>query len=45
MSRKGWPILALKNTDLTLEDVFLRLTTEQGPTHRLKRSKRGGEQS
>ena len=25
-SRGGWPILALKNNDLTLEDVFLRLT-------------------
>ncbi|CAB1239085.1 ABC transporter [Ruminococcaceae bacterium BL-6] len=25
-SRSGWPILALKNNDLTLEDVFLRLT-------------------
>ncbi len=27
MARKGWPILALKNNDLTLEDVFLRLTS------------------
>lgn len=26
-ARKGWPILALKNNDLTLEDVFLRLTS------------------
>lgn len=26
MARKGWPILALKNTDLTLEDLFLQLT-------------------
>jgi ABC-2 type transport system ATP-binding protein len=25
-SRSGWPILGLKNNDLTLEDVFLRLT-------------------
>lgn len=25
--REGWPLLALKNTDLTLEDVFLRLTS------------------
>ena len=27
LSRKGWPLLALRNTDLTLEDVFLRLTS------------------
>lgn len=27
MARKGWPILALKNNDLTLEEVFLRLTS------------------
>lgn len=27
-SRKGMPILALRNTDLSLEDVFLRLTSE-----------------
>ncbi len=27
LSRKGWPMLALKNTDLTLEDLFLQLTS------------------
>lgn len=27
LSRKGWPLLALKNTDLTLEDLFLQLTS------------------
>lgn len=26
-SRKGWPILSLKTNDLTLEEVFLRLTS------------------
>lgn len=26
MARKGWPMLALKNSDLTLEDLFLQLT-------------------
>lgn len=26
MTRGGWPIVAMRNTDLTLEDVFLRLT-------------------
>lgn len=27
LTRKGWPLLALKTTDLTLEDLFLRLTS------------------
>ena len=27
MTRNGWPLLAMRNTDLTLEDVFLRLTS------------------
>jgi len=27
LAEKGWPMLALKNTDLTLEDLFLRLTS------------------
>ena len=27
LTRKGWPKLALKNTDLTLEEVFLQLTS------------------
>ena len=27
LARKGWPMLALKNTDLTLEDLFLQLTS------------------
>lgn len=27
LTRKGWPLLALKNTDLTLEEVFLQLTS------------------
>lgn len=27
MARKGWPMLALKNSDLTLEDLFLQLTS------------------
>lgn len=31
LSRKGWPMLALKNTDLTLEDLFLQLTSSDTP--------------
>ena len=27
MARKGWPMVALRNTDLTLEDLFLQLTS------------------
>ena len=27
-AQKHWPILSMKNTDLTLEDVFLRLTSD-----------------
>ena len=27
LARRGWPILALKNADLTLEDLFLQLTS------------------
>ena len=27
MARKGWPMMALRNTDLTLEDLFLQLTS------------------
>ena len=36
-ARNDWPILSMKNTDLTLEDVFLRLTSDlyadQGSEH------------
>ena len=27
LTRRGWPLLALRNTDLTLEEVFLQLTS------------------
>lgn len=27
LTRNGWPLLSLKNTDLTLEEVFLQLTS------------------
>ena len=33
MARNGWPLLALKNTDLTLEDLFLQLTSTDAPSH------------
>ncbi len=27
LTRKGWPLLAMRNTDLTLEELFLQLTS------------------
>jgi len=33
LSRKGWPMMALKNTDLTLEDLFLQLTSSDAALH------------
>lgn len=27
LARRGWPVLGLRNTDLTLEDLFLKLTS------------------
>ena len=44
LARKGWPLLSLRNTDLTLEDVFLRLTS--GDTAYMgsnKKKEKGGE--
>lgn len=40
LTRKGWPLLALKNTDLTLEDVFLQLTSAD-VTHTPMKAKGG----
>jgi ABC-2 type transport system ATP-binding protein len=27
LARKGWPLMSLRSTELTLEDIFLRLTS------------------
>lgn len=40
LTRNGWPLLSLKNTDLTLEDVFLRLTS--GVADTAHSTKKGG---
>ena len=32
LSREGWPILALRNMDLTLEELFLQLVSDNGPS-------------
>ena len=42
LTRKGWPLLSLRNTDLTLEDVFLRLTSGDAEVLQ-KKGKKGGE--
>ncbi len=33
LARKGWPLLAMKNMDLTLEDLFLQLTSGDAALH------------
>ncbi len=44
MSRKGWPMLALKNTDLTLEDLFLQLTSTDSALHAAaEETEKGGD--
>ena len=42
LSRKGWPMLSLRNSDLTLEEVFLRLTSGD-TTDYFRTNKKGGE--
>ncbi len=40
LTRKGWPMLSLRNTDLTLEELFLQLTS--GSDTGRKKSERKG---
>ena len=40
LARNGWPLLSLRNTDLTLEDVFLQLTS--GDHSRISKKKMKG---
>ncbi len=42
MSRKGWPMLALKNTDMTLEDLFLQLTSGEADAAPIRETQQGG---
>ena len=44
LARKGWPMLSLRNTELTLEEVFLRLTSGEDPNY-FNKSKKGGLKS
>ena len=44
LARKGWPMLSLRNTELTLEEVFLRLTSGEDPNY-FNKSKKGGQKS
>ena len=40
LARNGWPLLSMRNTDLTLEDVFLQLTS--GDHSRISKKKMKG---
>ena len=42
-ARKGWPLLAMRNTDLTLEDVFLQLTSGADHAKISSKMKKGAE--
>ena len=43
LTRKGWPMLALRNTDLTLEDLFLQLTSsDKTSAPKTKKKSEGG---
>ncbi len=44
LTRKGWPLLAMRNTDLTLEDVFLQLTSGADPAVVHSKTKKGAEE-
>ena len=38
LTRKGWPLMSSRNTDLTLEEIFLRLTS--GENHFTEQERR-----
>lgn len=42
LCKNNWPLLALKNTDLTLEDLFMQLTTDMSAPVDVKTKKGGG---
>ena len=44
LARKGWPMLSLRSTELTLEEVFLRLTSGED-TNYFTQNKKGGQKS
>ncbi len=44
LARKGWPMMALKNTDLTLEDLFLQLTSSDTFTQQAQEISQGRPQ-
>lgn len=44
LSRKGWPMLSLKNTDLTLEELFLQLTSGEGEVVKNTEEEKGEEE-
>lgn len=44
LARKGWPLLSLRNTDLTLEEVFLRLTSGDAEPYIGSKKEKGGKE-
>ena len=44
LARKGWPLLSLRNTDLTLEEVFLRLTSGDAESYIGSKKEKGGKE-
>ena len=44
LARKGWPLLSLRNTDLTLEEVFLRLTSGDAESYIGNKKEKGGKE-
>ena len=44
LARKGWPLLSLRNTDLTLEEVFLRLTSGDAESNIGSKKEKGGKE-
>ena len=45
LTRKGWPLMALRTTDLTLEDVFLRLTSGDHARVIIDKNTKGAEEA
>ena len=32
LAEKGWPIMAMEGVEITLEDLFIKLTSKEGET-------------
>jgi len=45
LTRKGWPLMSMRTTDLTLEDVFLRLTSGDHARVIIDKNTKGAEEA